>query len=432
MLKIAVCYENFAGVGHAGIVSKLAHEVAAFGGETVCITGSGLPTTSGKMFNFPPEASFVALPTLEKDAKTGRAEFTSRGLTYEADTAFQEERADTIIKTLRHERPQILITDSWPWGKGKLDAEMLPVLDEAKALGIQIMPMIRDVGFYPNHRKDMTPQQIDDHIAAIVNDQTRGIIITGDQNMFTLEDWYPQAAAITTERFYPGYFSETPKQRQDFLNGQDRPVVFSLGGGFVPNPDLLITEAVLTNHEKSQYKHHPLYFFISHDCPEASFEKIKGWAAHNNRITLIQGASSDEYQQHLANSAASISQCGLNTCVETLRTAMTTNIPVIYVPRYKGEHSLDQEQTFRAAKLDRLGMATMMNPDHYHDSNLYLDRLAFAAQRPVIANMNYNMNGARNAAEILYNIAGEAIRAGVTRYTTRMQGTSPVLRMTAR
>lgn len=420
MLKIAIAFENFAGAGHAGIVSKLAQSIDDIGGETVCITGSGLPTGSGRFFNFPVSTRFVALPTIEKDPATGRAELTARGLTYDQDIEFQQKRTEKIITGLRHERPQILVTDSWPFGKGNLDTELLPVLDTARQLDIQIVPMVRDVGFYPQHRKNMSSEQIDGHIAAIVNNQTRGILITGDQNLFRLEDWYPQAAdTMMVDRFYPGYFSQPPKQRHDFVSETDRPVVFSLGGGFVPEPDLNITQAVLSNHEKSPWRNHPLWFFLSPDCPERHAETIKSWADQNNKIVMITDGKSDDYQQAIADSVASISTCGLNTCVEVMRSSMVYNTPIIFIPRYKGGYSLDQEQTFRAKKLDDIGISTNITATDYADESAYLNRLEKAQNRPVIANMNYEMNGSENAAHILANMADDSMRYNIERFRKR-------------
>lgn len=387
MKKVALHCESIAGGGHMPIIANLARALGQQKLGTYLLT-SQQSYDRGSEQNFG-ATEFAMLPDFVRNPETGRATLTPDGLEYTQDPAYQELRAATIIEHLERIQPDVLITDSWPLGKGHFDAELLPAL-ERFAADIKVYNLARDVMFYKHEGRDGLDN--DREAARIINQFFDGIFVTGDKSLFQFEDSFGAAEEIGAPIMYAGYFAPDMPRRSMMLD-KDRKVLVSLGGGFTKESSLPVYMSAIEARKSSSLADYGWKVFVSHDCDEETFDQIKAKAASESpdgRIEVVRNNA--HYRQELADAAGVICQAGLNTTIEVIQTRRMASIPVVMCPIVPANGLSVTGQDYRARMLSEHNLAAVIhhtdfgNPARFVEAIDTQNRLKFATAVPDISN----------------------------------------------
>lgn len=317
------------------------------------------------------------------------------------DERLREKRRRQLLAILTRERPRILVTEHFPFGRGKLRFELSPLVESARQMTPRpwIVSSVRDLLVEKPPEKTVWMAE-----AAEAYDR---ILVHGDEKLIPFEASFAQTAALAGKLVYTGYVAETTasahpgRQRQSLQKAEEpqKEVLVSAGGGAFGRDFLF---AALKSRPLSQAKDRPWRFLVGDNLPEADFQALRRQAGEG---VQVQRAEPD-FPKRLGRCALSISQGGYNTVVDLLR----AGCPAVIVPYQEGGQS---EQRRRADLLDAGGWLTSA-PGGDSDPALLaaaIDRRLRAAAHPpasarqAVQTALPNLNGSEVTAEILADLA---------------------------
>lgn len=361
--KTAIIYvETIAGVGHMPIASYLTHALAEKGMD-VHILASAHSHEQASLFDFG-DARWHILPTFLKDPVSGKAELTENGLPYKNDPAFQALRASAIRQVFEDLRPDVLITETWPLGKGHFDAEMIPAIENSRdALkNCKLFSIGRDVMNYPNHRG----AGVDSDLRAVelLNTYFDGLIITGDDRLFTMDQSFQHAEKIRIPVHYAGYFAPAPFPPLN-LAPVHQDVLIATGGRYSPGEtDAIVMDAIRARRH-TVLADRRWCFFLSDGYPAALREeavRLAGREAPDGGIVI--GDLSREFRRRMSDAGAVIIAGGLNSTMESLNVRTVHPLPIVITPIGVMPNK-PCEQVTRTLKLAAMGIVGTYMPENH-------------------------------------------------------------------
>ena len=145
-----------------------------------------------------------------------------------ADDAYRDHRRDLVLQILARSRPDIVVTEAFPFGRRQMHFELLPLMDAVKALDRRprVFASIRDI-LQEGNKPAKDRQTVD-----LVNRYFDGILVHGDEDLVSLSATFPFTGEIESEIFYTGIV--TPLQTAELPDPRERyDVVVSAGGGLL-------------------------------------------------------------------------------------------------------------------------------------------------------------------------------------------------------
>lgn len=258
-----------------------------------------------------------------------------------ADRSLLDARRDRLLSLFSENRPDVLMTEHYPFGRRQLRSELEPLLDTAEALENKpmVVASLRDI--LVARRPERTAETVE-----IVKRRYDRVLVHADPALVDLGASFDGADLIRQQIAYTGYVSG-PARNDEPGGGsahEDGPVVVSTGGGAVGIA--LAETALAAAKRRPDWRWHLL---IGHGLAEPAFSRLREAAPPN---ALVERARPD-FRRILSGSAASVSQAGYNTVVDLL----VTGTPGVLVPfAADGE----TEQTLRATRMARQGHAVML------------------------------------------------------------------------
>lgn len=369
--RILFYVQHLLGSGHLLRACLLANYLAEQGFAVTLVSGGmDLPKwTDGKKFRF------VQLPPLQSpDAKLDRL-VDQEGAP--PTPLFLNERRQQLLHLFQEINPDILITETYPFGRGSLRFELEPLIQLATTHHCLILSSIRDVLNPPDPEKKLT------RILTALDDY-HGVLVHGDQNLIPLEASFPATSQIQDKIHYTGYVAQT----QIPLYGQQRQpeIIVSAGGGRVGEALWETAWDVATTWPDENLKWR---FLIGQNL---YFSK----KSHADR--LVVEPNRPDFLALLAKAKLSISQCGYNTAVDLF----LTRTPAIVVP-FVGPGG-EAEQTIRAHYLEKAHWCRVLpetNLTHAHLNNLIQSTFQDPYPQP---NGDIDLNGRQNTALIIHEL----------------------------
>ena len=327
--------QHLLGIGHLRRAATLARHLAA-GGFDVLLVSGGAPVAGLRLDG----VRFHQLPPL-RAADAGLRE-VCRLDGGPADAAFETARREALLARLAAERPDIVLTEQFPFGRTRLRFELLPLLDAAWRLPRRpvIAASVRDVvRRAPAHRVAETVDLVTRYFDAV--------LIHGDPALVPFELSFAGWAAIRDRAHYTGYILEDDGGTAATASpdGTDE-VVVSAGGGAVGRP---LLEAALAARPLTALADRPWRLLVGENLPAADRAALAA-----SQGVIIEPARPD-FRRLLERAALSISQAGYNTAIETLRHARRA----VLVP-FASER--ETEQADRAAALAGRGLLATVPP----------------------------------------------------------------------
>ncbi len=332
-LRILIHVQHLLGTGHFRRAAAIGQALAETGHE-VEIASGGLPlanpgTGAARLFQLPP-------------MRAANAAFTSlideHGQPISAD--WKTRRRNALIARFSALRPDVLITELFPFGRRQLEFELLPLLDAARALSPRplILCSLRDVLVAPRD-----PAKI-----ACALERAQGydrILVHGDPSLLDLPASYPAARDLGERVVYTGYIAAPPSLEPPGDDGRDE-IIVSSGGGAVGarRRETALAAQALTEPGRRWR------FLLGADLPADARRRL---LARQGPDVIVEPARAD-FPGLLRRCHVSVSQAGYNTVMDILQ----TRTRAVLVPFAAGSET---EQPMRAAALAVRGWAIVLD-----------------------------------------------------------------------
>ncbi|MEO1248338.1 MAG: glycosyltransferase [Pseudomonadota bacterium] len=399
-MKALFWVQHLLGIGHVRRAQALTRALLARDVQIVVVQGG--QDVPGQDFG---GARIIRLPAV----RAADAEFSglvdSQG--NPAGDSLLEERKTRLLAAYDEIRPDIVITESFPFGRRALRGELLPLLEAASAQTPKtqaprplIIASIRDVLVAKSQRKK------EQWMADTARRYYDGVIIHGDPKLISLDQTFPFVEQLGNLLFYSGYIASVDKRPNAVRTSRPGDIVISAGGGAVAGPlysaTLSAIEPVgieLAGIEMAGIDAARWRFLVGPDMPveerKTAIDRAKAMTAN----VAIEPAVPD-LAACLAGARLSISQAGYNTVMDILR----SGIRALVVPFAAGGES---EQTIRAKALAERGRLTCLDESDTTSPTRFADAIRTVWSAPEPDPVALAMNGADKAADHIIDLVRE-------------------------
>jgi predicted glycosyltransferase len=375
--RVLFYVQHLLGIGHIARASLVASALAADGFDVTMVTG-GLPVPG-----FPgPRVRHVRLmpEVTSREGFSGLQDADGNVL----NEAGERSRVDQLLGLLTETRPDIVITEAFPFGRRQMRFELLPFLDAIKAMRPKplLFASIRDI-----LQVNKKPGR-DEETVALLKEHFHRVLVHGDKNLTRIGDTFPLAGEIIDQILYTGLVAPpTPIPSPERYQ-----VIVSAGGGAVGHK--LLNSAVAA---RGLMPSPGRWCVITGpNLDQASFDDLSAKADTGMDVFRFRS----DFRQLLGSAEVSISQAGYNTVCDVLR----AGCGALLIPFATGGET---EQTARAEKLTALGLAETIEETAITAEAVAAGVEAILA-RPRSGTIDLQMDGAAETARLLRAALGSA------------------------
>ena len=371
--------QHLLGIGHTVRAAALTRAMRRAGMDVVYVSGGfdalDTPLMGARVVRLPPartkDASFKTL--LGEDGRP-------------VDDRWRVRRRAALLDAFHAAAPDIVLIETFPFGRWQFRFELLPLLDAARGRA-RIVCSLRDI---------LVPKRNPDRLAAIVDivrDYFDLVLVHGDPDLVRLEATFAPAASIAAKLRYTGYVAlDKPASGPAPGPAPTEPdVVVAAGGGGAGGA---LMRAALAARPSCVLHDRPWRFLIGPNLPPDDVAALR--VAPGVTIDPVR----PDYRALLAASALSISQAGYNTVMDLLLARARS----VVVPFSTHGQS---EQALRAGLLAERGWLCVAD-----EATLTPERLAAAIDRAAAAPRpdphGLDLDGARRSAALIARLAGAA------------------------
>jgi len=291
-----------------------------------------------------------------------------------ATTGYRAARQRALLGLFDTLKPDILITELFPFGRRILKDEFTALLHAASQTDARVFASIRDILAPPS--KPAKAVFADEMVAAHYTQ----VLVHSDPNAVTLDQSWPTPPALKEKLAYTGFVANPLPQAAPLGDGSGE-VIVSAGGGDVG--EALFAMAI----EAARGRADTWRCLIpGHDA----VEKCQQLQKHAPQNVICEPVRPD-FRDLLQRARASVSLCGYNTAMDILQ----TGLPCVFVPFEEGT---EVEQSWRANALSALpGIEMLRLPSGGAALATALERALQAPARDVT---RYGFDGARKTVEL--------------------------------
>ncbi|WP_288901891.1 glycosyltransferase [uncultured Sneathiella sp.] len=372
-LKILFYVQHLLGIGHLKRTATLARNMMRAGFDVTVVSGGHeIDVDLGG-------ARLIQLPATRATDLYFKVLVDEEG--QQIDDQWRQKRADRLLDIYNEHKPDILITELFPFGRRQMRFELLPLLETALADPSRplIISSVRDI------LVAQTKPGRNDEMLDLVEKYFDYVMVHGDPDLISLDKTFPHTERIRDKIFYTGYVVD----HTGVKGGPDAPgageVIVSSGGGAV-GTNLLKT--AMKARALSSAKDRVWRMMVGTTVETEIFDELTGLAPEG---VVVERARAD-FTTLLMNCALSISQGGYNTVMETLH----AKCRAVIVP-YAG--GLETEQTLRAQLLARKGVLQIADEDGL-TPEILAAKVDIALSGPP-ARAEINVNGGAKTIELL-------------------------------
>lgn len=373
-MRVLIAVTHLLGAGHLSRALTLARSFGAAGHAVTAVTvvSGGMPVAQFDSVGI----DLWQLPALRSDGVNFTRLLTVDGVV--ADANYLAVRGQEMVRAVTETRPDIVITELFPFGRRVLRDEFMGMLKAAHGLVPRpvILASIRDILAPPSK-----PEKAE-ACAQIIDDFYDGVLVHSDPNTTLLDQSWPVTETLATKLRYTGYVAPVPAGPHPDKAGLGE-VLVSAGGGAV-GQDLFqaaVTAAGLSSGLKWR-------ILVGGADPAAQIAQLRTQAKTAN---VVVEAARPDFRQMLHHATASVSMCGYNTALDLMQAGTKS----LFIPFDEGG---EVEQTLRAQSLSHLHGLRMCAAADLTPERLLREvtDLVNAPQKP--------------AAEIRFDGAAEAVR----------------------
>ena len=402
--RIMFHVQHLLGIGHQMRAAANILAMQALGLDVVCVSGGepgAMPDLGG--------AASIQLPPVRAADASFRVLLDETG--HEIDDAWRERRRAALLEAFREARPDMLVIETFPFGRWKLRFELIPLLEAARAARIPAAVSVRDILVEKKDPKRLAA------IVDVLREFFAAVLVHGDSSLVPFGKTFAPAEEIADLIRYTGYVAP-PAPGPSSPDGPGAgAVIVAAGGGAVGGallraalaarpltrladaPWRLITGPNLPAAERAALDR--IVIDRAHDQSRESARHVKarpGSPGLKPPPGVVIETLRDDYREVLARAAVSVSQAGYNTVMDILVTGARS----VLVP-FGADSQTEQE--LRASLLAGRGRAQMVR-----EAELTAETLAAAIDRaasdPPPDRIELALDGARRTAEIVAELAG--------------------------
>ena len=285
-------------------------------------------------------------------------------------------RRDTLIAETDRFRPDVVITEFFPFGRHDLLFELDPWMAHLKRTMPETMVIssLRDlIG------KTVLDEQTD-RIAGLANTYFDLTLVHADPKFLSFHECFPAPEKIQCPVVHTGFIAQDISAN---AIASDRPfILVSVGGGRIGGE---VLESALGAAESLRHElDHEFRVFTGPFLEDDAFETLKARAAGLENVVLERFTS--DLMAYMQAASLSISLAGYNTTMNVLR----AGVPAVLVPI--GHYDFDCEQLLRAGKLAKLGVVEMIESTQLSPGRL-VDAIRAGLERGP-SRVYFNLDGA--------------------------------------
>ena len=338
--------------------------------------------------------------------------------------AHMNARKDIHVKNVEGLKPDIFISEFWPFDRPAYDNEMLEVLGhrqikDSKTLRIASIRDVLDTkGDVAADSFDVSARGERDAFAVdTINTHYDAVMVHGDPLFMPLSKTFGMTDKIRKDIIYTGFVTANLPGRDAGIDYSSAPLVVSCGSG-LDGQELVFSfltawqkmlESSPTDSRTAFVCQRPVHIVCGPRFQDRDYQDVMEWveiikSAHPCDIQIARYR--DDFTQLLAQAAFSISMAGYNTTLETL----SIGTPALFVPKfthYDGKMAFSSEQYFRLANLEEKGIASFAPPDEVLRSDLFAARIIreFEQQFGCRRRASLNFDGVNQTVSILGKLA---------------------------
>jgi predicted glycosyltransferase len=378
--RVMIWVQHLLGTGHLERMRRIAEALAQRDADVHFVTG-GVPLP-GRM---PEGVRIVQLPPVKVTDASFKPLRDLHGTPI--DEAFRQERVRQLLSAYDAAAPQVVLFETFPFGRRSLRFELLPLIERITSSSTQrprVLSSIRDI----LQLEEKAGRDVESWgWAAQWFDE---VLVHGDPAFVRLEETFPLAADGRVPVFYTGYVTSPGAALPRAPLGEQREIVVSAGGGSTGSH---VLHAAIAARAHSAHRALTWRVLVGPGIAQEEFERLRasagtGIVVERNRL---------DFPALLAQARVSVSQGGYNTVMDVLR----SGAPAVVVPFEQGSETEQRMRTQRLA--DRRALELVEERD------LGPATLAAAVDRAalhgVAAAPPFDMRGAERSAERIIELA---------------------------
>jgi predicted glycosyltransferase len=350
--RILIAVTHLLGVGHLQRMASLARALVRTGHSVLLVSG-GRPNPAVDLTGIPVEH----LPSVACRGTDFSTLYDETGAI--ASSAQLERRGSRLASLAGSFRPEVVITELYPFGRRNLTAEFEALLAEAERIKPRpaILASIRDVLNPP--AKPGRPASVLARLAKSYD----GVLVHGDEALIPLEESWPVEPALKRRLAYVGYLKSG--SGSTVAAGAERRGIIVSGGGSAAGMRLYRAALEAAHRMPEQHWH----VLVGHGVSAEAFAALLDSCPANATVERAR----PDFAKLLAGAALSISQAGYNTILDLAEAGTRA----LLVPFAEGT---EREQTIRAAALAERGFCSLLDADEMDG-----ERLAQRAEKSLAA-----------------------------------------------
>lgn len=290
-------------------------------------------------------------------------------------------REDQLTEMLNQQSYDVLVTELFPFGRGKFKSEILKLIElfrKRNPRGL-VVSSLRDILVKREGQGDKEQK-----MAEVARDHFDWVLVHSDSELIRLEHTFPLTGMIAEKLYYTGFVCES-SQSNARPGGRRQEVMVSLGGGSVGEELIaaVLEVAKLAPDFVFRFKISPYFSPRSHQL-------LKDYKSQNIKAEPF----STNFEAELQEVSLSISMGGYNTVMNVVN----TSTPALVWP-----YDANQEQSMRAKILERHGFLRCLTVQDLQNPQRMLSsiRERLAASYP---QWRPNLNGGKCSADFLLSL----------------------------
>lgn len=365
--KIALYVQHIMGAGHLVRGMSLAEALSAEGHQVLLISGGfpiDRPVKAYEYFQLPPtqaiENNFIKLVD-EYDQPIS--------------DAWREKRCEILLNRLATFKPDLVITETFPFGRRIFHFELEPLMYWVHAQpNMYLMASIRDV--LQRRTEDKNRFTVD-----VVQKYYDGVLVHADERLFKLDASFMHTDKIADKLYYTGYIHDAVDAPADDGSGIGRDEIIVSGGSGKVSAQLMAVAPLARPLSAARSR---VWRMLT--------GRNRSLAPHSPEPGLIIEPNRDDFYALLGRCALSVSLAGYNTTLDVLASGARS----VMVP-FVGSH--ETEQSDRAVALERAGRIIQV-PETELSPRTLAQAIDRALEMPMVQ-LDVNMHGARTSARIV-------------------------------
>lgn len=378
--KIVIHCQYVYGIGHFVRTIELAKGLCNYFSVFILNGGESVPN-----FDIPSEIYLIPLPAIYKQENVSY--LSPVDTTYTIEECFKKRR-DIIENTLSNLKPEIIITEHFPFGL-LFEDEVVQLISSAKSLNsnVKVVCSVRDI-------IESASGNIKDNITVkLLNKWYDLLLIHGDEKYFHLKNTFSRYNEISIPNYHTGYIVKSIEQKVKTDNL--KPIILaSIAGGRL-GKELL--NVLIKNHSAVNKKTtHKLILFTG--AFESNFEELvyEIKKLSYNDIELF-AFDRESYLGYFSQADLVISLGGYNSIIESI-----SNRKRLLV--YQREFTQgNEEQDLRLNLFKEMGVLNVISSKDLNNCNL-ADSIIQSLNNNIDRNINLNVNGVAFSTELILKL----------------------------